>query len=209
MPKIYPDRLDTLIVVSEGQDGFFTTEQAREAGVSLPALAGLQHAGHLEREQYGVYRLARWPASGRPGLWRVYLWATRTDARATFSHRTAMELHAVSDLNPTKIDVTFPPGVRVRATKPPAVVIHQRAFSDDDVEDHDGFRVTTLYRTLLDLAADGLGREAIADVLDRGNSVDLSPSQVRQLRAVYDLSEDTRQYLAHALTKARRTTRRR
>lgn len=204
MPKIYPDRLDALIAVSEAQDGYFTTEQAREAGLSLPALAGLQHAGHLEREQYGVYRLARWPASGRPGLWRVYLWATRTDARAAFSHRTALELHAVSDLNPAKIDVTFPTGVRIRATKPPAVVIHQRQLSDGDVEDQDGFRVTTLYRTLLDLATDNLARDAVADVLDRSKAVGLLPVQVQQLRAVYDLSERTRNYLAHALPKKHR-----
>ncbi|MDH2909524.1 MAG: hypothetical protein PXZ07_05335 [Candidatus Eremiobacteraeota bacterium] len=203
MPKIYPDRLDTLIAVSEGQDGYFTTEQARDAGLSLHALAGLEQAGHLEREQYGVYRLTRWPSSRRPGLWRTFLWATRIDARAAFSHRTALELHDVSDLNPAKIDVTVPLEARVRSKKPPAVVTHRRDLPEEDVEDREGFRVTTLYRTLLDLATDNLARDAVADVLDRGSSVGLSPAQLQQVRSIYDLSEETRKYLASTLSRAR------
>ena len=51
--KVYLDRLETLIAVSEGKDGCFTTEQARDAGLSVQALVGLAHAGHLEREQTG------------------------------------------------------------------------------------------------------------------------------------------------------------
>jgi len=203
MPKIYPDRLDTLIAVSEGQDGYFTTEQAREAGLSLHALVGLEQAGHLEREQYGVYRLARWPSSKWPGLWRAFLWATRIDARAAFSHRTALELHDVSDLNPAKIDITVPLEARVRSKKPPAVVTHRHNLPEEDIEDREGFRVTTLYRTLLDLATDNLARDAVADMLDRGSSAGLSPGQLQQIRAVYDLDEETRQYLASTLSRAR------
>lgn len=209
MPKVYPDRLDALIAISEGQDGYFTTEQARDAGISLHALASLQQAGHLEREQYGVYRLTRWPSSKRPGLWRTFLWASRIDPRAAFSHRTALELLDVSDLNPAKIDVTFPLEARVRATKPPAVVTHRRDLPEEEVEDREGFRVTTLYRTLLDLATDGLARDAVADVLDRGVSIGLSPRQVQQVQAIYDLSDETRQYLARSLSRARHTPARR
>jgi predicted transcriptional regulator of viral defense system len=203
MPRVYPDRLDTLVAIGEGQDGYLTTEQARVAGLSLHALVGLEHAGHLEREQYGVYRLVRWPASKRPGLWRAFLWATRIDPRATFSHRTALELYGVSDINPAKIDLMFPPDVRVRSTKPPAVIVHRRDVSEDHVEERDGLRVTTLYRTLLDLAADNLARDAVADVLDRSSSLDLSPEQIQQVRAIYELSGETRRYLARTLTSAR------
>lgn len=203
MPKIYPDRLDTLIAVSEGQDGYFTTEQARNAGLALHALAGLEQAGHLEREQYGVYRLARWPSGKWPGLWRTFLWATRIDARAAFSYRTALELHDVSDLNPAKIDVTFPRKARVRSKKPPAIVTHRSDLLEEDVEYREGFRVTTLYRTLLDLATDNLARDAVADVLDRGASARLSSVQLQQVRAIYDLSDETRRYLASALSRAR------
>ncbi len=207
MPKVYPDRLETLIAVSEGQDGYFTTEQARDAGLSLQALAGLEQAGHLDREQYGVYRLARWPSGKRPGLWRTFLWATRIDARAAFSHRTALELHDVSDLNPAKIDVTVPLEARVRSKKPPAVVTHRRNLPKEDVEDLEGFRVTTLYRTLLDLATDNLARDAVADVLDRGAAVGLSRKQLQQVRAIYDLSDETRQYLVRSLSRTRNKAR--
>ncbi|HEX3467650.1 MAG TPA: type IV toxin-antitoxin system AbiEi family antitoxin domain-containing protein [Candidatus Elarobacter sp.] len=200
MPRTYPNRLDTLIAVSEGQDGYFTTEQARDAGLTLHALAGLEQAGHLDREQYGIYRLARWPSSKRPGLWRAILWSTRIDPRATFSHRTALQLHDVSDINPSKIDVTLPLDVRVRSTKPPAVVTHRRHLTEGDVEEIDSLRVTTLYRTLLDLATDNLAHDAVAGVLNRGTSLDLSKEQLQQVRAIYALSDDTRQHLARAFS---------
>jgi len=203
MPKVYPDRLDTIIALSEAQDGYFTTEQARDAGLSLPALASLQQAGHLEREQHGVYRLTRWPSSNRPGLWRAYLWATHIDPLATFSHRTALELHDVSDLNPSKIDITFPLKARVRSKKPPAVVTHRHDLSEGDAQERGGFRFTTLYRTLLDLAAANIARDAVADVLDRGNLDGLSQLQLQQVRAVYDLTDETRQYLARTLPRSR------
>ena len=204
MPITYPERLDTLVAIGEGQDGYFTTEQARAAGLSLQALVSMERAGHLEREQYGVYHLTRWPSSDRPGLWRAYLWATRIDSRASFSHRTALELHGVSDVNPAKIDVTFPPDARIRSTKPPAVVAYWRILPEADAEERDGLRVTTLYRTLLDLATDRLAQDAVADVLDRGSSLNLEPPQLQQIRAICDLSDETRRYLTGALSIAPR-----
>ena len=198
MPKVYPDRLDTLVQLSEPQDGYFTTEQARNAGLPLHALSTLEQAGHIEREQYGVYRLARWSASRRPGLWRAFLWALRIDPLAAFSHRTALELYEISDINPAKIDVTVLPGSRIRSTRPPAVLTHKRELSEADVLERDGFRVTTLYRTLLDLATDGLARSAVSELLDRSNVPGVSRAQARQIRAVYDLSGETRLHLANA-----------
>ncbi|MBD5656842.1 MAG: hypothetical protein IAI50_16925 [Candidatus Eremiobacteraeota bacterium] len=203
MPKLYLDRLDTLVAIGEGQDGYFTTQQAQQAGLSLHSLVSLEQAGHLEREQYGLYRLARWPSSKRPGLWRAFLWAMRIDPHAAFSHRTALELHGVSDINPSKIDVTFPASARLRSIKPPSVVAHRRELPEPHVEDRDGLRITTLYRTLLDLVSDGLARDAVADALDRCSSIELSSEESSQVRAIYDLSDETRKYLARTLASAR------
>jgi hypothetical protein len=67
----------------------------------------------------------------------------------------------------------------------------------------------TIYRTKLSeylrvcLSADNLARGAVADVLDRGSSVGLSLGQLQQVRAIYDLSDETRQYLASTLSRAR------
>jgi hypothetical protein len=202
MAKTYPERLDTVVAIGEGQGGYFTTEQARAAGLSIRALMGLEHAGHLEREQYGIYRLARWPSGPNPGLWRAFLWATRIDPRAAFSHRTALHMHGIFDINPSKIDVTLAPEVRVRSAKPPAVIAHRRDLAENEVEERDGLRITTFYRTLLDLATDRIARDAVADLLDRGLSLDMiSSKQIQQLKAVYDLSNETRAYLARSLAR--------
>jgi predicted transcriptional regulator of viral defense system len=203
MAKTYPGRLDTVVAIGEGQDGYFTSEQARAAGLSVRALMGLEHAGHLEREQYGLYRLTRWPSGPYPGLWRTFLWATRIDPKAAFSHRTALQMHDVSDINPSKIDVMFSPEVRIRSEKPPAVITHRRSLSESEVEERHGLRITTFYRTLLDLATDSIAQDAVADLLDRGLSLDMiSSKQLQQLKAVYDLSNETREYLARSLARS-------
>lgn len=203
MPFItYPDALDRLLAPAERQDGYFTTEQAREAGLDSERVVKLAQSGHVERYHHGIYRMTRWPGAKHAGLWPVMLWAQRMSPRAALSHRTALELHGVSDVNSDVIDIMIPPEVRVRAAAPPATVIHRRPIDDDDTELHDGLQVTTLYRTLLDLAVDRIARAEVADVLDRaqqGGAVPpLSDRQLRQVRACYDLAPPTLSFLIDA-----------
>jgi len=195
----YKEHLESLLPLAERQEGYFTTEQARGEGVQPPALARLAVSRHLDREHHGVYRISRWPGSKHPGLWPALLWASRRSPLAALSHRTALELHGVSDLNADRIDVTVPREVRVRSLNPPSVVVHQRDLTEKDVETIDGLRVTTLYRTLLDLAVDRIAQDEVAGILDEPSRVVLSESQLRQVRALYDLSAKAREHLINAV----------
>ena len=53
----------TLYPLAEGQAGYFTAAQAREAGLHQVRLAQLHRRGDIERVTRGVYRLTRYPIS--------------------------------------------------------------------------------------------------------------------------------------------------
>lgn len=192
----YKDRLDALIAIAEGQEGYFSAAQAAEAGVDHLSLVRMARSGHLEREHWGVYRLTRWPIARHPGLWPAYLWGAAKGTLA-FSHRTALQLHGVSDINPDKIDITFDASVRrIRGDVPPAVVLHSRPVGKSDIERIESLPVTTLRRTLLDLLVDNVARDAVSDVLTHGAQRGLLTSgDLRRLVPLYELEPEIRDYL--------------
>jgi predicted transcriptional regulator of viral defense system len=85
------------------------------------------------------------------------------------SHETALSVHQLSDVDPVKIHMTVPEGFRA---KDPALVLHTCQLPEADVEEHEALRVTTLLRTLADVAASDLAQEhinkAVMDALEQG-----------------------------------------
>ena len=91
----------------------------------------------------------------------------------TYSHNTALSLHALSDVMPAKLDMTVPPGFQRMAAIPRVLRLHGGRLAEDDIETNDGVRVTTPLRTLVDVvAADRLAVElqvqAFQEALQRG-----------------------------------------
>jgi hypothetical protein len=126
---------DALYEVAAAQRGCFTREQARGAGFSDQLLYKHVGANNLERVQRGIYRLARFPESGREqeDLVIPWLWS---QAAGVISHETALRIHGLSDTLPSHVHLTLPAAWRGRAVRPPAgvrlhfgdVPAHERAF---------------------------------------------------------------------------------
>jgi len=72
-----------------------------------------------------------------------------------FSHATALTLHDLSDVMPSKLDVTVPNGFRRMAAIPDVLRLHHARVSERDVQIIDGVRVTAPPRTLIDVIAQG------------------------------------------------------
>lgn len=196
MPR-YLDRIDDLIPIAEGRDGYFTVAEAGRLGITTDVLAHLLRAGHIEREAPAVYRLARWPASGHPGLWPALLWA-ESKGPAAFSHRTALAIHGLSDVNPSKIELTFLERMpRIRGTVPSTLLLRAREMHAADVTMIDGLPVTRLKRTLVDLIIDNTALDAVEDVLTH-HSDRLNHEDLKAITALRDLPHDLRNYIVHA-----------
>src|SRR5687767_543553 len=98
-------RWDRLYATAEAQQGHFTTAQAASAGFSPQLLAKHIQARRITRERRGVYRLVHFPAMEHEELMVVWLWADRA---GVFSHQTALFLHGLSDVLPSRLHLTLP-----------------------------------------------------------------------------------------------------
>jgi len=145
--------LERLFQIAEGQDGYFTTRQAAELGVSRVAIKQAEQRGRLERATRGVYRLTRYPYTANVGqLWEAVLWPqSRKEITAVLSHDTALVLHNLSDINPPKTHITLPKRFRIQREKPEWLEVHRDHLLADDTELVNGLPVTTITRTLIDI----------------------------------------------------------
>ena len=155
-----------LFAIAESQGGYFTAKQAEESGFIRPNHAYHVKTGNWLRESRGVFRLARFPLPEHSDLILWSLWSRdRQDhPQGVYSHQTALSLHDLSDIMPSKLHLTVPPHFRKSVDIPPILALHYAEISSDDIEDREGFRVTHPLRTLLDLCAN---REVSGDLLSQ------------------------------------------
>lgn len=146
--------------VAADQSGLFTTRQARRMGLSYTGLNRLLTRGVIEQVEHGVYRLAGNAGSEHDALRASWL-ATEPEALAperlvhpaagiVVSHRSAARLHDLGDVEADVVEFTSP---RRRQSRRPWVRFHRAALSAADVTVVDGLPVTTVERTIADLAA--------------------------------------------------------
>jgi predicted transcriptional regulator of viral defense system len=147
------DALQQLHALAGEHGGHFTAKQAAKLGYDYPHLTYHTKAGNIERVGHGVYRLLTVPESEHDDLVRLSLWSrNRADEpQAVVSHATALVLHGLTELLPGKLHLTVPP--RFQKKPPRGCALHKGRLSRGEIEERDGFRVTTPLRTLLDAAA--------------------------------------------------------
>lgn len=158
--NIHPhtSREKRLFNVADTQAGYFSASQALEAGYSYR----LQHyhatQGHWRNEGHGMYRLDLYPSSPHEHLALLSLWSRDRwgKPRAVVSHESALDVHGISDVMPVYTHLSVPRGFRKQA--PSGVRLHKvlppDGLSDEETEHREGFAVTTVPRTLVDVARD-------------------------------------------------------
>jgi predicted transcriptional regulator of viral defense system len=165
-----PPDWDSLFEVAQGQDGYFTTAQAAQAGYSRPLLHKHLAGGKIVRARRGVYRVVHFPASDREDLVVLWLWSEQA---GVFSHESALALHDLSDALPSKAHLTLPEGWRRRRLRVPAgLVLHFADVGDRERTSFGAVPVTAPLRTLADCVeadlAPGLLDQAVSQARRRG-----------------------------------------
>ena len=161
---------DALFSVSQAHSGYFSTAQAAGAGYSLPLLHKYLANGRVLRVRRGIYRLVHFPASEHEELVVLWLWA---DQAGVFSHETALSLHDLSDVLPSKVHMTAPASWGHRRLRVPSgLVLHYADIGDVDRAGFSAVQITTPIRTLRDCieanVSPELVRQAVLQARRRG-----------------------------------------
>ena len=171
----YKEAARRLYEIAQSQQGFFTTKQATRAGFAEKTHAYHVKVGNWIREHRGIYRMADFPAAERPDLMLWYLWSQNRQEvpEGTYSHDTALSLHELSDIMPSKLHMTIPKHFRRNSRIPGILVLHRADLAKGDLQEMHGMRVTRPLRTILDLLQTGhvdrnLIRQAIDEAMRRG-----------------------------------------
>jgi predicted transcriptional regulator of viral defense system len=152
--------------VAERQAGYFTMAQAREACFKHSQLTYYVRARRFIRVRWGVYRLVRYPSTPYEDLIVAWLEA---GPEAVIFHDSALALYELSDALPDRKHVTVP---RSASRRRPGLALHTNRLDPPDVTTVAGLPVTTVPRTIADVAASGLAEEqislAVRQALERG-----------------------------------------
>ena len=155
-----------LVEIAAQQSGYFSANQALQAGYSYPAQHYHAAQGNWLRIGRGIYRLPEWPSSPHEDLVRWTLWSGQ---QAVVSHESALAVHDLGDVNPAKVHLSVP--LRFRA-KAPGVILHHAVVPATEKQEHIGFWVTTPLRSLIDIASGSLDLDqvviAVAEAQRRG-----------------------------------------
>jgi len=133
--------------IAAGQRGLVTRAQAIQAGLTPSEVKSRVARGRWERLLPGVYRIAGAPATGRQGMLAATLWGGR---RSVLSFRAAGVLWGLDRVRAPRLEITIEAPRRLQHD---AVIVHRTGELprlDRAVED--GIRVTSVARTLVDLA---------------------------------------------------------
>ena len=161
-----------LFKIASLQQGYFTAKQAVRVGFSYRMHTHYRQSGEWLDIDRGIFRLAQFPNSPDEDYVRWSLWSRdRSDQpQSIISHESALSIHDLSDVMPSKIHFTVPPEFRKKSPK--GCVIHKGRVSVDEKEQREGFFVTNPLRTIIDSAESNFSidylEQAIQEACDKG-----------------------------------------
>jgi len=161
----HPDH-NALYRVAEQQAGYFTTAQALASGFSRPLLTHHIRRGRYQRIQHGLHRLVQFPHTQHEDLVIAQL---SVGPQSVISHDSALAVYQLSDITPAEIHIIAP---RSTSRRRRGIRLHSQALAADEITVYEGLRLTTVERTIADMAACGLADEqielAIREAVARG-----------------------------------------
>lgn len=165
MAKGAPDHA-ALYRIAEQQAGYFAARQAISAGFSWERLTDYTKRGRFQRVGHGIYRLSQFPASRFEDLFVAWL---KCGPKSVISHESSLALYDLSDVLPGEAHVTV---ARTASRRRKGIRLHTNQFKQADVVKREGLPVTTVPRTIADVAKAGLSDDhverAIREAVQRG-----------------------------------------
>jgi predicted transcriptional regulator of viral defense system len=155
---------DILFARAFDQHGLVTAADAQMLGIDRQRLVEMERRGTLQRIARGLYRFKAIPHGDRDQLMEAVLWPRRT--RGVLSHDSALELHDLCDINPTKIHITVPRRYRIKRETPAAYAIHHRDLAGEERATVEGLPTVTPRRAIFDAIETHVDPKLVEQALD-------------------------------------------
>lgn len=159
---------DSLMDVAVDNGGYVTPALVAPLGVPAVELRKMVARGTLESAGHGVYRVPSLPIDRYDEFIFARLWAA---GRGVVSHGSALLVHELCDINPTKVHLTIPTSYRISRAGGERYVIHHADLGEQDVTRLEAVVLTTIRRTLQDVIDSlpaYLVRQAVETARQRG-----------------------------------------
>ena len=158
---------DRVVERAAEHHGYVTTRDARDLGIDPTQLRLMAARGRLERIGRGAYRVSILPRGEHDDLAAAVAW---TLGRGVVSHESALILHHLSDVNPSRVHLTVPRDNYPRAAGGEFYRLHRRALDASDVTEIAGIPTTALARTIRDCLANGTDPYQLRLAIDRAET---------------------------------------
>ncbi len=182
---------DALFEIADRQLGYFTSQQAEASGYYKAHFHRYLDSGAWIREMHGIYRLTRYPVHDRSelALWTLWSRNKQGEPQGVWSHETALDIHKITDMMPSKMHLTVPKTFRRYQEIPKILHIHRSNLAKEDIEVRQGCCVTTPLRTLLDVVEEGVVpmdqiEQGLCEALKKGLLIKQDIENVRAERPV-------------------------
>jgi predicted transcriptional regulator of viral defense system len=179
-----PGRIYTLLREHAAEQfGYITTRDAEVLGVDPHRLQKMKDRGTLTRVGRGIFRFGDVPAGPLDQYAEATLWPL--EVQGVLSHATALDLHGLCDINPTRIDITVPRGFRTTRTPPELLRLHRDQLDARDVTWHEGLPIVSVRRAILGAIDQRVGWHLIDQAIDTARRTGrLTAEHADELRAL-------------------------
>jgi predicted transcriptional regulator of viral defense system len=171
----------TLHELAVQQYGYITTRDAGQLGINPQRLRVMKQRGALMPVSRGVFRFPDVPAGALDQYAEATLWPL--EVQGVLSHASALDLHALCDINPARIDITVPRGFRTVRTPPTVLRLHREDLPEDEITWHEGLPIVTVHRAIVGAIEQHVGWNLIEQAIDTaGRTGRLTADQADELR---------------------------
>lgn len=177
MPGDRQDLRRRLNAIAFEQAGYFSAAQAKAVGYSYQAQKYHVDHGNWVRIDRGLFRLPEWPPDPTDSYARWTVWSR---GLGVVSHESALAVHDLSDAAPARVHLSVPAGFRARDEH---VRLHRADVPPGDRDPRRGFTVTTVERTLLDVAGAGTDQRIVDDAVAQAVARELTTTRRLRRRA--------------------------
>lgn len=132
--------------IAEEQAGYFSLSQAKELSLQRSQIYRGVKRSKFEKAAWGVYRFAQFPTSR---FEEIHVAVLSAGENAIVGFQTALYIYDLSDIIPDEIHLILP---QTSSRRRPGIRVHHVKLEPDDVILWEGFKMTTVARTIVDVA---------------------------------------------------------